>query len=473
MAAVRAWRLGLAAPAVLLSACTADVVAPATEPPVISSSRAASDIENVLGGTLSVRVLHADSVRVQYHLANMEDIDSATPAMRVTGDSVVVPVLGLLPGSRYTLRGVAFGAGGSSVGDSVDLVTGDLPIDLPQYGVSGAAPPGYTVLAAGKYGVVIDGTGRVVWYRYFADGPGLNFMAQRGRYVARPTTPDPLDLDLWLELDPLGHVTRTFGCAGNLEPRFHDLIREADDSYWIMCDETRTLDLSAEGGNGAAQVTGTVVQHLSAAGVLLFQWNPFEHFDITDLPAPDRAGPVVNWTHGNALALGNDGTLLVSFRSLSEITKISTVTGDVLWRLGGLANQFTLEGSGPPFVGQHGVRIDDEGGLTLLDNQGTPGRSRAERYQLDEGTRAARMTAAYSSDPAVIGSLGGSVQALPGGRVLVSLGNAQRVEEFDASGAVVWKLEGGVGYVFRAQRIGSLYYPEPLAAHVISRRASP
>jgi len=99
----------------------------------------------------------------------------------------------------------------------------------------------------------------------------------------------------------------------------------------------------------------------------------------------------------------------------------------------------------------------------LLDNQGTPGRSRAERYQLDEEGHSAQMIGVYSSDPAVIGSLGGSVQALPGGRVLVSLGNAQRVEEFDASGAVVWKLEGGVGYVFRAQRIGSLYHPEPVA----------
>ena len=463
MAAVRASRSGLLATAALLSACGGDVVAPPPEPPVISSSRAASDVENVLGGTLSLSVQHADSVRVEFHLADGGGVDSATPTVRVTGDSVVVPVLGLLPGKRYALRGVAYGAGGQSVGDSIDLVTGDLPVDLPQYSVSGIAPTGFTVLAAGKYGVVIDGTGRVVWYRYFADGPGLNFMAQRGRYVARPMTPDPLDLDLWLEVDPLGHLTRTFGCAGNLEPRFHDLIREPDDSYWIMCDEVRTMDLAALGGNAAAQVTGTVVQHLSAAGVLLFQWSPFEHFAITDQPAADRAGSVVNWTHGNALALDRDGNLLVSFRSLSEITKISTVSGNVLWRFGGLANQFTTEGAAPPFSGQHGVRTDGEGGLMLLDNQGTPGRSRAERYQLDEEGHSAQMIGMYSSDPAVIGSLGGSVQALPGGRVLVSLGNAQRVEEFDASGAVVWKLEGGVGYVFRAQRIGSLYHPEPVA----------
>src|SRR2546430_16953769 len=69
-----------------------------------------------------------------------------------------------------------------------------------------------------------------------------------GHYVARPPTPDPSDLEPWVELDPLGNVTRTFGCAGGLQPRFHDLAVEPDGSYWIMCDETRTMDLSALGG---------------------------------------------------------------------------------------------------------------------------------------------------------------------------------------------------------------------------------
>jgi len=34
------------------------------------------------------------------------------------------------------------------------------------------------------------------------------------------------------------------------------------------------------------------------------------------------------------------------------------------------------------------------------------------------------------------------------------------VQEYDGDGAVVWDIEGNAGYVFRAQRIRSLYYPE-------------
>ena len=73
--------------------------------------------------------------------------------------------------------------------------------------------------------------------------------------------------------------------------------------------------------------------------------------------------------------------------------------------------------------------------------------------------RAARLVASYGSDPAVTAQLGGTTQELPGGRALVSFGTAGRVEEYDASGQVVWRIEGSPGYIFRAQRIRSLYHP--------------
>ena len=61
--------------------------------------------------------------------------------------------------------------------------------------------------------------------------------------------------------------------------------------------------------------------------------------------------------------------------------------------------------------------------------------------------------------PGVITMIGGSVQALPGGHTLVSFGTAGRVEEYDSAGRVVWHIDGNPGYVFRAQRIRSLYDP--------------
>jgi hypothetical protein len=310
------------------------------------------------------------------------------------------------------------------------------------------------------YGIVIDNTGRVVWYHRFPTGAGLNFMAQpNGRYVARPATPPAGDLEPWVEIDPLGNLTRMLGCARNLQPRLHDLIAEPDGSYWIMCDETRTMDLTAADGVAEARVTGTVVQHSGADGALLFEWNPFDHFAITDVEPGERTGANVNWMHGNAIDLDTDGNLLLSSRNLGEITKIDTRTSAVIWRMGGRRNQFTfVDTPMPAFARQHGARIT-AGSVVILDNLGNPAESRAERYVIDEQARTARLAHSYGSVPGVVTQIGGSVQPLPNGRTLVSFGTEGRVEEYDAAGRLTWRIQGNPGYVFRAQRILSLYTP--------------
>ena len=449
--------------AALLAACgQPDAVTSSTTPEILGST-VVGNPDNVLAALVTADVRHGDSVAVRYAPPPPgPTLDSVTPAVTPEGDAVTVPVLGLLPETRYALVVVAYSGSSVIAGDTLRFVTGALPTDLAPYVASGSDPsPGYVAFAAGPYGLVIDNTGRVVWYHRFPNGPGLNFQAgPTGRYFARPTTPDPTDRDPWVEIDPLGNVTRTFGCAGDLEPRFHDLIAEPDGAHWIMCDDVHTMDLSGMGGVANAQVMGTVVQHVSATGELLFQWSPFDHFDITDLDSTSRVGVNVNWTHGNSLNLDGDGNLVVSFRSLSEITKIDTKTGAVLWRMGGLRNQFLFQDTpSPAFTFQHGVRLTGAGRMVLLDNMGDPAGSWAERYVYDETSHTARMVASYGSAPPVRASLGGSTQDLPGGHTLVSYGPAGRVEEYDALGRVVWRIDGNPGYVFRAQRIRSLYQP--------------
>jgi hypothetical protein len=238
------------------------------------------------------------------------------------------------------------------------------------------------------------------------------------------------------------------------------LIIDPEDGYWLMCDEVRTIDFSDVGGIARARVTGTAIQHLDKNGKLLFNWSPFDHFDVSDIDPADRKSANVNWTHGNALDFDLDGKLLVSFRNLSEITKIDPVSGGVIWRLGGKRNQFAFVNStSPAFRGQHSVRFASGRGLMILDNLGTPGESRAELYNLDENSRTATLAHLYDSTPAVVTVIGGSVQWLPEGHTLVSFGTAGRVQEYDADGRVVWSIDGDAGYVFRAQRILSLYSP--------------
>jgi hypothetical protein len=350
---------------------------------------------------------------------------------------------------------------GATTGEIMSFTTGPLPDDLPTYQTQGAAPDsGYIAFAAGNYGLVIDNSGRVVWYHRFTNGPGLDFQAQpNGRYTARPNAEQGKKAE-WIEVDPLGDTTRILGCANDLQPRMHDMISATDGSYWLLCDETRTVDLSKQGRSTAERITGTQVQHRSASGEVLFSWSPFDHIaiDLSVLDLADLSSQPINWTHGNAIDVSEDGSVIVSFRNLSELLRINPQTGDVMWRLGGSYSSFTLENSSsPPFRHQHGVRAVGSD-ILLLDNLGEYGTSRAERYRMDPSTRTARLTASFAGRAGVIAQLGGSAQAV-GDHTLVAFGNGGGLYEYDAAGRVVWNVVGNAGYVFRAQRIRSLYRP--------------
>jgi len=431
--------------------------------PEVVRSYATSNPNNVLSAIVSADVRLSDSIAARFG-RTPGPADNVTPAIDGSDGAVEVPLLGLHEATRYTIQLVAFNDCGQTAGELLSLETGTLPPDLPRYTAAGTDPsPGYVVFAAGNYGIVIDNAGRVVWYHRFPNGPGLNFQAQpNGRYTARPAPASSSELARWVEIDPLGNVTRTFGCGRGLQARMHDMIGEADGTYWLLCDEVRTMDLAGAGGSSQTSVLGTSVQHVGANGDVLFDWAPFDHFevDVQAVAPGDQVGALLNWTHGNALDLDADGNLLVSFRNLSEITKIDTRTGAVVWRMGGFRNQFTFENiAAPAFARQHGVRATGSGGLVLLDNLGDPLASRAERYEFDETRRTVRLVSSFASSRGAVAQTGGTTQSLPGIRTLVSFGNGGSVEETDASGNVVWKINGNPGYVFRAQRIRSLYHP--------------
>jgi hypothetical protein len=452
--------------ALLAAACNWDGVGtePCSLPEVVSSSVAANP-SNVLSAFVTARIRGADSGAIRYKIggSTKEEITPLT-SVEVLDDSVMLPVLGLRPNTEYSLAVVSRTRCASVDGPTLNFTTGTLPSDLPTYVASGPDPsPGYVVFAAGSYGLAIDNIGRVVWYYRFPAGAGLNFQPQpNGRYLSRPSLPGQPVSSVLFEIDPLGNVSRMLGCVGGMQARLHDFIAKPDGSYWVMCDEMRVLDLSADGGPSDAQVMGQRVQHVGADRTVLFEWSAFDHLqvDYRTLDTNDRVSGALNWTHGNAIDLDSLGNLLISFRNLSEILKIDAGTGAVAWRLGGRANQFTLpDGTAPKFARQHGVRFVGPTRVLLLNNLGDPSASRAERYEIDEAKHTVRMIASYGSGAGVVAQIGGTTQNLPGGRTLVSFGNGGRVEEYDSAGVNVWRIDGNPGYVFRAQRILSLYQP--------------
>ena len=97
--------------------------------------------------------------------------------------------------------------------------------------------------------------------------------------------------------------------------------------------------------------------------------------------------------------------------------------------------------------------------LQFLDN-GTQIPSRLVRYTLDTLAMTATLDWEFIDAPTTFAAVGGATQALSNGGALVTFGPAGRVIEVDPDGNRTWELSGINGsYVFRAQRLTSLYFP--------------
>lgn len=446
-----------AAAAVLLagSACSeADPQAPS--PQQYKGAEVQAIPENVLAAAVLVRAAAYDSAYVEYQAGAGPTL--RTLAVGFAGDTLArVPVLGLDTASAYTLRVALTRTGASDeVVDSLTFASGSLPAWIPVIGSLGtSSQSGFLALSLPEGAVTVDNTGKVVWYHYSPNGTLNSFQAHpAGVYTLLGTGAGETEFHV---LNSLGEETATLSCIGR-PTRFHELLVGSGGDAWLLCDETRTMDLTAVGGEAAAAVTATVVQHLSPDGALLWEWNSFDHFAMTDLPLADRAGTAVNFTHGNGIGFDSDSNLILGFRSLSEVTKVNRSTGAVIWRLGGLANQFVIMNDPKgQFERQHGVRWAGMGQVQLLDN-GLSAPSRFVRYQLDPLTLTATMEWEFIDSPTTYTNVGGTTQYHPDGHGTVSFGRAGRVIEVDQAGNRVWELTGLDGaYVFRVQRISSLY----------------
>lgn len=262
-------------------------------------------------------------------------------------------------------------------------------------------------------------------------------------------------------LNELGEVVRTLDCVDR-EMRFHEIRLLADGGYWALCQNPLPTDLSPRGGDVNGTVDWTVVQRVSADGTLEFEFNTFDHFSLDDIDQSAFVGAtLVNITHGNAVAFDTDGNVLISWRSLNEVTKIDVTTGDVIWRLGGNANQFTVIDDTRAFERPHGLRVVGPGLIQLLDN-GTVAPSRLVRYMVNEQTMTATRVLEFISDEGSFTFVGGNTElAGPNDGAIVSFGRAGKVVEVNAAGVETFDLTGLDGvYIFRASRIPSLYASE-------------
>jgi hypothetical protein len=316
-----------------------------------------------------------------------------------------------------------------------------LPSDYPYIVVTnngGAAPgdligniDGRTADGTKLYYVILDNTGTNVLFASktnalyrFVTPQGLDAVFSGGSFILKDETLSNVDSVSTLGYTMDGHDMK-------LLPNGHAL---------LFGTEVRTIDMSAlvPGGKPAASVTGDVLQEIDANQRLVFEWHTFDHIAITN-SFFDLTQQSIDYAHMNAVSIDpTDNNLLVSLRTTSEIVKINRQTGDVMWRLGGKANQFTFIGEheeNAPYytVGQHDIHRLANGDLLFFDNGNISGGgvtpsdrtySRAVEYQLDESNKVATLVWEFRHTPDIKANCTGSVKRFPNGNTLIGWGCA-------------------------------------------------
>jgi hypothetical protein len=265
----------------------------------------------------------------------------------------------------------------------------------------------------------------------------------------------------WALRDETFNVVGSYAVGNGYGLDGHDFKLLPNGDALILETENWPLDMSQyfPGGRPDAVLSSVVFQEIAPNNQVLFEWHARFHLAVTDSLDYNTLASV-DWTHANSLTIDPlDNNYLLSLRGFCQIIKISRTNGAVLWRLGGVSNNFTFIGEHPEdapyyFIGEHNIHRLANGDLLFFDNgslsgQGSlPGRtySRAVEYHLDETNMTATLVWEYRHVPDVLTPSEGIVKRFTNGNTYVGWVSAAQqgagptLTEVNAANQVMFEL---------------------------------
>ncbi|MEI8134672.1 MAG: aryl-sulfate sulfotransferase [bacterium] len=246
----------------------------------------------------------------------------------------------------------------------------------------------------------------------------------------------------------------------------HDFVVTPENNYIIIAIDYEYMDLrhTVVDGDSNAAVLIPVIQVFDKEKNLIMEWRSIDHFKLIDATHEDLSANVIDFCHVNAIDLDSGNTFLLSSRHMDEITKIDLESGNIIWRMGGINNQFTFTNDTIPFSHQHAIRRIANGNYTLFDNGNIrfydQPYSRALEYKLDEVNHRATKVWEFRHTPDVFGSAMGYVQRLDNGNTLIGWGACDKlsVTEVDKNFKTRFELAMDTGnYSYRAYKYDPNY----------------
>ena len=214
---------------------------------------------------------------------------------------------------------------------------------------------------------------------------------------------------------------------------------------------------------------GDIFREIDMDGNELWSWNTFDYFDSTEYNpyyAQTYTGDYeMDWTHSNSVFFDeNAGSVFVSVRNLSRITKIDYDSKDLIWNMGNadFMNEIYFE-EDLNFSQQHSVQVLDNGNLLVFDNHRylSPELSRCLEISYDESDYSVEIVWEHVLPLELFTGSRGECDRLENGNTLITVGRTGNTLEVTPNNEVVWHLEiensGFDVTMYRSERIPNLH----------------
>ncbi len=240
------------------------------------------------------------------------------------------------------------------------------------------------------------------------------------------------DKGIFYGMDSLYQIVDSFYCKNGYSTNFHELqVLPNGHAFLLSFDpQAVNMDTVKKGGDTAAVVFGCVIQEINEDKVVVWQWRSWDHYKITDADSSfvDFFQHTVEYCHINSIDVIDENKIIFSAKNLNEITEVNRNTGNIIWRLGGYNDEFSIIGSNSEFKQQHDARLVDDNKLSVFDNRkfDTNQNTRALIFNLNEENKSINLIKSISHSPEVRSKNMGNIQTSSSGNYIIGWGNTGR-----------------------------------------------
>ncbi len=381
-----------------------------------------------------------------WELGRDGQVERTVPVDPASGPDFETVLVGMKPGSEYSLWAVVEAGGETQRSAEWRVETGLPPAELPDLTLGRVAGAETwwgllvtTVAAMPPTAVILDEDGEYVWWHTMdgVDGLSRAHLAPDGRSMYL------LDMNLNDDVEAALYRVGLDGTDFEALPSasfHHDFVPLPDGTLAALVYDPVEID--------GISVPGDLVVELAPDGSTRVVYDVWADPDIEYHASDAYMGRM--WPHANAIDyLEEEDAYLVSFLAFESIARIDRTSGAVDWRLGGDLSDFTLiDGETDLFDHQHQFQWLDDSILVFENGPMTMGVSAAVEYAVNLDDFGLWQSWEHSSSQGLSSMILGDVHRLDSGNTLITWSYGGVIEEVEPAGTSVWSVEASVGGAF-------------------------